>query len=56
MLLMFIFSCYFLYNGLRDAERICYRNTGDTGARSSSDIQEKCKRNIKIETRCGIRG
>ena len=41
LLLMFISSCYLIYNARRDTERIYYCNTDDTGARSSSEIQEK---------------
>ena len=39
LLLMFISSCYFIYNTRR--ERIQYCNTDDTRERSSSKIQEK---------------
>ena len=41
LLLMFISSCYLIYNARRDTERICYCNTDDTGASSSSGIQKK---------------
>ena len=47
LLLMFISSCYFIYNTRRDTaaifcrERIQYCNTDDTRERSSSKIQEK---------------
>ena len=41
LFLMFISSCYLIYNACRDTERIFYCNTDDNGARSSSEIQEK---------------
>ena len=44
---MFISSRYFIDNARRDTEKIGYRNTDDTGARSSSEIQEKRSRRKK---------
>ena len=41
LLLMFIASCYFIYNALRDTDTEKEFDTDDTRARSSSDIQEK---------------
>ena len=41
LLLMFISSSYLIYNARRDTESICYCNTDDTGASSSSGIQKK---------------
>ena len=41
LLLMFISSCYLIYNARRDTERIWYCNADDAGAHSSSEVQEK---------------
>ena len=38
---MFISSCYLIYNARRDTGRIWHCNADDTGARSSSEVQEK---------------
>ena len=38
---MLISSWYLVFNARRDTERIWYCNRDDTGARSSSEIQEK---------------
>ena len=41
LLLMFIASCYFIYNARRDTDTEKEFDTDDTRARSSSDIQEE---------------
>ena len=40
---MLISSHYFIYNAHRDTEKNWYCNTDDTGACSSSEVQEKRK-------------
>ena len=48
MLLMFIFSCYFILNACTNTaaeKEFDIINTDDTGAHSSSEIQEK--RNVR---------
>ena len=44
LFLMFISSCYLIYNARRDTERIWRCNADDAGARSSSEVQEKSGR------------
>ena len=41
LLLMFISSCYLIYNARRDTERTWHYNADDVGVRSSSEVQEK---------------
>ena len=41
LLLIFIFSCYLIYNARRDTERMWHCNADDAGARSSSEVQKK---------------
>ena len=41
LLLMFISSCYLIYNARGDAERIWHCNADDAAARSNSEVQEK---------------
>ena len=51
LLLMFISSCYLIYNARRDTERIWHYNADDAGARSSSEAQEKNGRKKQLLTK-----